>query len=407
LKRSSSIAQAHFYRRSKQAPTRLIGSRTRGDVMKRSSLFALGLSALGAALALTACQSGALAPNAPLGAQSTGVGLHQYDGWHRMLTLTPLPSAGCFEASYPLVAWKPVPCATSPDFVIPSPSTRRVRPDVVSTNNSFDAWAPPNRLISSAVGAFPSANPRTVKSVGNPNDPRLGNDSFSLQLNSNTFATVACAELKNCIGWEQFIYTHPNPSYEKTGQALIQDWLIPTYGPTWTKCPRGNWTLETNASGQVAGCVQNGPKTVNVPYQPVTALAAMSVTGIASVNGDGVIFAVGAKMYAAKNAQPGDTTDLVKHWAGSQFNVFGDGGGSIARFNAKTTIVVRLAIDTGVPSHPRCTFEPSFTAETNNLKFVAPPKNTPEIDLPSIYFMESNATGRGNPACDMESATDT
>jgi hypothetical protein len=78
--------------------------------------------------------------------------------------------------------------------------------------------------------------------------------------------------------------------------------------------------------------------------------------------------------------------DLTNGWRISEFNVFGDGGGSTATFNAGSTIVVRTSANSGMPATlPTCALE-GFTGETNNLTLVSTPSIEPDVTWPSIVF---------------------
>ena len=318
--------------------------------------------------------------------------------WHRSLARNPLPGSGCFQTSYPSVQWKRVACSTPPHLLYPLPASRQeIEALAQSVGNGADytANASPN-LMSMAIGAFPQVTGVTrVKSVENPLFGCCGENgvnSYTLQLNSYFFTTTACGNIQNCAGWEQFVYE--NPPGSSRGQLFIQDWLIPTGRSGLSGCPPGKgWEF---ADG---GCVQNSPSAVNVPNVSIKSLGRLIETGAAASSGDSIFLSVGSTEYGMKNIQGDGITDLSAHWEGAEFNVIGNAGGDIAKFNKGSTITVSLQTDTGLTTAPLCPANSGTTGESNNLKFVTAPANPPELANPSIEFTMSNAGG-GKGSCD-------
>jgi hypothetical protein len=58
--------------------------------------------------------------------------------------------------------------------------------------------------------------------------------------------------------------------------------------------------------------------------------------------------------------------DLAGNWNTAEYNIFGDGGGSEAVFNAGTTIEVKIQLQDDSTNAPICEND-GFTLETNNL----------------------------------------
>jgi hypothetical protein len=349
--------------------------------------------------ALTACSSStqSLTPAASAASPASGHAISS-ELWQRTLARTPLPSAGCFESTYPSTTWKQIACSTPPHLLYPLPASRVSR-EILGQNvgNGADYTADTNpNLMSSGIGAFPAVSDVTrVKSVENPifgGGGENGVNSYTLQLNSYFFPTSACGNIANCDGWEQFVYENP-PSGR--GELFIQDWLIPTAGSGLSGCPSGKgWEY---ADG---GCVQNSPYGVTISNISITDLASLTETGDAASSGDSIYLAVGNTEYGMKNVQSDGITDLSAHWEGAEFNVIGNAGGDIAKFNKGATITVSLQTDTGLTTAPTCPANSGTTGESNNLNFKAAPSNPPELTYPSIEFTESNASGGGNPSCD-------
>jgi hypothetical protein len=172
----------------------------------------------------------------------------------------------------------------------------------------------------------------------------------------------------------------------------IQDWLIAT-GSKSLRCPL-KWLPEG------PDCYTNSPHFVNVPSQSIANLAKMSVRGAAAPTGDSVFLTIGGKSYGVRNAQSDALTDLSYHWSNVQFNVFGDGNGSIARFNSGSNVAVQVQIDTGTqPVDPLCVLTYSSTEESNTLSLSNASLQPAPAAFPSIVFSESNAPQRGSASC--------
>lgn len=319
--------------------------------------------------------------------------------WRRLLARHPLPGAGCFEMSYPSAAWKRVACSTPPHILYPLTASRlprEISPQNVGNGADYTANTSPN-LMSAGAGTFPQVTGVTeVRSVQNPKvgfHGLNGLNSYSLQLNSDLFATSACSDLPNCVGWEQFIYE--NPPGSKPGEMFIQDWLEPTGTSGFSACPPSQgWQFVDGA------CVQDSPYAVEIPNISITDLGYLSEIGAASSSGDSIYIVIGSAAYGMQNIQGDGITDLSAHWQGAEFNVIGNGGADIARFNKGSTITVNVQTDTGLASAPRCPANSGTTGEENNLRFVAAPANPPELQYPSIEFTMTNVAGGGNKSCD-------
>jgi len=301
--------------------------------------------------------------------------LQQRETWRKAIVRTRRPKKGCFVARYPETSWREVPCVSPPNR--PYPPREGLRPQTVGNGIDFSAEVTTN--TSQAEGSFDSVMGLTSE-TGNGMA-----DSFSLQLNTNFFATATCNSSPNpanCQGWQQFIFSN-------TGFVFIQYWLLHYGGP----CPVG-WTT----SGQ--SCWRDAAGGALVPAQTILALGQMKLDGaVAGVNGptDSVTLSIGPDVYSA----PGDNCfpDLSNGWRQSEFNVFGDCCSSEATFNAGSTIVVRTAVNSGTPAlAPTCQLE-GYTGETNNLDLMDTPAMQPDVTWPSIIFTQSNVGSPVLPSC--------
>ena len=298
--------------------------------------------------------------------------------WRHFMMLAPKPRKACFEATYPRTEWREVSCTVPPPY--PMPPRRGLRPLTVGNGDDLSPQAPTG-FISTAIGTFES-----ISGVTNESGPICSGtpvaDSYTLQLNTDTFASTACAGSPNpsCQGWEQFVYANDGSN----GQAFIQYWLI-QYNTT---CPAG-WNTFSFPSSTDIYCWRNAATaTSTVPSQAITNLGNLSLSGTVSATADSVTFSNGTLVRSA----PGDNSvAAAAGWQAAEFNIFGNACGSEATFNAGSSIVPRSRIFYGGTAAPNCLAQ-GFTGETNNLSFGpgAPASSPPG---PALFFTESTAGG--------------
>jgi hypothetical protein len=214
------------------------------------------------------------------------------------------------------------------------------------------------------VASFPSITGLTSET----NDG--SSNTYSLQLNSSYYVSPVCqtaTDPADCRAWMQFVYSN-------SGGAFMEVWLI-DYGFT---CPSG-WGQYSN------DCVLNSNQ-VNVPTQTLAELADIKVAGAAVAGGnDTVKLTTSSKAYAVTMAD--SVVDLAQGWNTAEYNIFGDGGGSQADFNAGTTIRIKVQVKDGSTTAPVCETD-GFTLETNNLGLNK--CRTTGGKKPSIMFSESD-----------------
>ncbi len=301
-------------------------------------------------------------------------------GWRHAITALPVPSRGCFTASYPVLAWRSARCAVAP--AIPFAPATRVSPsatpgpltDAVGNGNDYSAVVP--GLISKATGAFADVSPGiTEKGRDGGVGPSRAN-TYSLQLNTEFFTTPVCSgssDPSKCLGWQQFIYDSSADS------VFMQYWLI-DYGAV---CPAA-WNAFQGS------CYTNSPSatfaggTVTAPE-----LATTELTGSARAGGtDAVELSNGPEVSVVDNAD--GVLDLARAWNTTEFGVFGDGGGTQAKFGKKTTLEETTTLVDGTTAAPSCVSE-GFTGETNNLRLT----NTPALGtVPSPTIGSTLVAGR-------------
>lgn len=301
--------------------------------------------------------------------------------------LTDLPTQpGCYVEAYAGAAWQPTACGTAPDVPnIPStgPTAGSSAQDVGNGNDEVASSA--STLIGSTVGSFPAISGLTSEVGGTgpafPGSVCLsGNgspDCYSLQINTQTFScstTYTGGITTTC--WEQFVSSN-------TGQLYIQFWLLGycsssggsncgTKTPSFS-CPSATPPGGTTWSKSGGSCYANGPS-VSPPSTAATSLGNLQLSGYANFmdSGQDVIklCITGGSCYSVSLTD--GVLNLYLNWRQSEFNVFGDTGGSQAVFNAGTTIKVSTALNdhTGNPISSSCAINGS-TGETNNL-FLGP-----------------------------------
>jgi hypothetical protein len=283
------------------------------------------------------------------------------ESWRETIRQTPTPSEGCFKAEFPATSWVRTECVVAPD----TPYVPSTGHGAFTVGDGNDYAAVVTGLISSGVGSFPAVKVKSEKDGGQPN-------SYSLQMNSQFFASPACSGASNpskCLGWQQFVYS-------SSGVGFMQYWLI-NYG---NKCPTGGWMAYST------DCYRNS-SAVGIPAEPITVLSQLAITGSAVSGGlDTFKMTVGTKAYSTTGADT--VVTLAKYWNAAEYNVIGDGGGSQATFGKNTSITVKIALTDGLTTAPVCKPNDGTTGETNNLTLGS--CTTSGGSTPSISFTEAN-----------------
>jgi hypothetical protein len=315
--------------------------------------------------------------------------------WRAAIGHTPRPKGGCFTATYPQIAWVETPCRDTPRL------PHRPGHGVVGASGTSAGVGSTNGDILVAAGAINEAEGTflSVATTGE-SDSVAGAESYSLQLNANTFYTTRCeaapAGASSCYGWQQFVY-------DSDGTLSIQYWLL-DWGPKGATCPAQSSQCDSKyvyTDGWCpfeyygeTDCALNSPSG-SVATLTAAQLAQVSLTAsLAGSHGnllDGVTLTqpgAAAVSVTGSNEFP----DLAGSWQQAEFNVFGAGNSSAANFNAGSTFVIQLSTDTGIEAAPGCTYG-SLTGETSNLSIVDTTVTATDSLYPSLVFTESNATG--------------
>lgn len=193
--------------------------------------------------------------------------------------------------------------------------------------------------------------------IGNAGPPIA--NAYTLQLNTDQFASTVCASSPNpaCKGWEQFVFEN----YGSSGRAYIQYWLI-KYNTT---CPAGGgWNQFSFTGSTDIYCWKDD--SMGAAYlpaaQPITNLGQLRLTGTVGAGGDSVTVSTGSVM---KGVTGDNAVNAAAGWQIAGFNVYGDGGNSAgggqASFNSGSMIVTRTRIIYGGTAPPNCVAH-AFTA---------------------------------------------
>ena len=286
------------------------------------------------------------------------VELQAREAWRENIVHTPVPEEACFHASYPSTTWTKVECTVAPN----KPYTPRHAALAETVGDGVDYAAEVTPLMTKSVGTFPTVTDVTSEKDGSSN-------VYSLQLNSNFMSTAACDGISGCQSWEQFVYSSGEES------AFMQYWLI-NYGDS---CPSG-WIAYS------PDCYKNSTA-VSVPKVAISQLANLKLSGAAVSGGtDTLVFTTETEAYSTTGKD--SVVDLATDWHESEFNIIGDGDGSMATFNKGASITVKIAVTDGSTAAPTCASNAGTTGETNNLTLKSCTASSGST--PSIQFVESD-----------------
>jgi hypothetical protein len=246
----------------------------------------------------------------------------QYSAWQQAVTNLPPPSAGCYTATYPIVAWVGGESSCGP---------AQPMPETVGNGNEHDA-----SISSGYIGESQGyVSSETNVNSESDNGAGTGSNYYTIQVNSNGFTcnTPDTGNINaNC--WEQFIFRNPGSG---NGYVEIQYWLwnyVSASGPT--SCPSthtytGAWT-EWPTPGVGPDCYSTTfTGSVGSSESPLS-LTSYQVKGYADNGGyDEPVFCNGPHCNAIIVNY--GVLDLAAGWTSAEWNVLGFGGGSTACFN--------------------------------------------------------------------------
>jgi hypothetical protein len=333
-----------------------------------------------AVVALAAASIGAGSASA-----ATGGTVRTKAQWQAAIAQVQERGTGCYRASYPALRWHAATCAVAPKFpVVPARTPGSAPGTSTKVGNGHDYSAQVSGLISKATGSFHNVSSGITEKgkVGN-SGPNVAN-AFSLQLNTQFFATPLCSssgDPANCLGWQQFVYAKESG----TGFVFMQYWLI-----NWdTTCPSGWFTYSTDCYTNSNSTTLNSPLTAKQ-------LATVKLSGSAASGGqDEVSVSVGSGQ-AVSVTNSDSEIDLSGFWNTTEWGVYGDGGGGEAIFGTNTTLEAQTALTTTSSGAPTCVKE-GFTGETSNLQLAHTPVLGSEPS-PTMASKQTNGT-TGTASC--------
>ena len=307
-----------------------------------------------------------------------------WPSWRAHIATIPALQVGCFMAIYPSAVWQATECVTAPLIPLrPSPATvGGASSAVVGNGNDEVAYSPSGKLIGSSIGSF------QISGLTTETDSLYGTNNYGLQVNSQTFTTsTTYTGGKSTTGWEQFVWINW-PYANSVGYGYIQYWLL-GYHSAYGSCPNTGPPSGSPWMASSGDCYANS-QGFATPLEVPTNLASLSLEGFSNYNGAGVdvdMFCVsGGGCYSVSITD--QVVNLYQNWQYSEFNVFGVGSASEAKFNAGTSITVlnSLKDQNGNVITPSCV-NTGYTGETNNLNLGSCSSNSSNGQ---ITFTESN-----------------
>jgi hypothetical protein len=300
------------------------------------------------------------------------------DSWNTEISQLARPAGeGCFTATYPKLAWKPVACVAPPDAPM-LPKVPGPTPLTVGGGNHIVAQSP-GGPITQAIGTFKNAG--SVTSVSSPINnvgPPVAN-AYTIQLNTNFFTAVGpCAGATIpaiCLGWTQFIFANDGTS----GILYLEYWLV-NYGTN--PCPGGGWA-------PIMGHCRLATPGTAVPNTPISDIS----NPVTQLVGDVTTLETATLTLPSGSFTTSATSilDPTGSWTEAEFNVLGYGGGGMATFNAGASAMPKVQINYGGTAAPICSAV-GYSAETNNLQF-GTPTPSPIGAGPATMFLENSIGG--------------
>ena len=311
--------------------------------------------------------------------------------WQGEIANLPTPGHGCYHASYPALQWQATACLVAPNIPFAPHLPTQGVPAVVG--NGHDYAAQVTGTLSKATGTFTHVTTGITEKgkVGNAGN-NLAN-AFSLQLNSEFFsdppACSGAAVPSECLGWQQFVYAFHYSG--NTNMVFMQYWLL-YYDTT---CPVG-W--HTDLSGRYTFCYVNSPAT-SYGSLPADTLGQTTFVGQAASGGNDTV-TLSSPSGASSASNSDSMLDLSAFWNATEWGVFGDAGGTEAKFGANSKLEPVTTLQGTSSSAPTCVSE-GFTAETNNLSLTKT-KALASESLPTMAATETNGVLK-TPSCQVAS----
>ncbi len=289
----------------------------------------------------------------------------EYSSWQQQVTNLPMPSAGCFEATFPVVEWVggESSCGPAPSLILK-----------VGDGNDYSA-----QISSGNIGES-QGYVSSMSGVTSEADNASGNNYYTIQDNSNKFTcnTSDTGGINaNCL--EQLVFVSPGSG---NGYVFIQYWLLGYISGTQTTCPT-TYTGLAYPYWQKVGtnCFGSSGTGSVLASEPATSLASYQVKAYADNGGyDEAIFCNGGTCHGVSVTYA--VLDLAAGWTAAEWNVLGYNNGSTACFNGSgnpcsgpsgspsVTITQYLYNSAGTNTASSCkstSSQGAYTVETNSL----------------------------------------
>jgi hypothetical protein len=296
------------------------------------------------------------------------------------------PPAGCSFAQYPQLTWRAKPCQPPPRKLFSHPpKTAHAVSKQVGNGVDYVLRTPESVLLKEADGSFPAmSGVKTVTTTGAGDFDGPG--QYSLQLNTNFDQTTsACEGRKDCLVWQQFVYSTRYPEADSSPKIWIVYWLLNYLHSQDDSCPYMWYEWFDD-------CYINTPL-VDAPLLPVTELGGGNMRFLASTaNGTDRLTLMYGNQGVAYSGK--SIVDIAQVWTNAEFNIFGNTPG-LANFNEGSSLTVQ--IDAGYQNlqqstrPPICIKNAGTTFETNNLNLGScTAAGYPLVPMPRIQFTQSN-----------------
>jgi len=307
-----------------------------------------------------------------VGAEADNASTSTSAAWEETMLDSPVRQTGCFVVKFPSTVWQQVAChpVTEGPF---APSTQptiqasTIQPFAGGGGGNDYVANSPTTIIGKAVGEF------VTSGIKSESDSKAGKNRYSLQINSNFIYNVATqlTDYKTTKAWEQFVYDNWD------GVVFIEYWLF-DYANTYQHCPTYTIPNQKWHNDGYGDCWENDNGLGGLQEVPPTQLSTVVMSASADYLGSGndqVIFCTPTA--CGLNGWVDGALDLYQNWVNGgaaggggnvEFNVFGAGGGSMAKFNSGTSIQVSLSLygESGKSITPVCGVG-GITLESNNL----------------------------------------
>jgi hypothetical protein len=248
------------------------------------------------------------------GADSATPSKSQVSAWEDQVTNLSVPSAGCFYATYPNLAW-----TSDATNCVNETST----PDTVGNTNDYVAQYGVTGHIYEADGYVSSGTGFT-----NETDSLVGANAYSLQDNTGEFTTTY--DGNSVVAYMQFLFL--NNVTHSTGTLKIEYWLLSGYG---SSCPAKDSNLATNWESSGTYCTA-WSSTYNIPQANPSSITDYQLKGYADNGGnDEAVFCNSGTSSCYAETVAYTVFDLAAHWQYSEWGFFGFVGGSGACINAE------------------------------------------------------------------------